>query len=363
MRWFVLMAAVCLATVASASTRVKDIAVFHGMRGNNISGAGLVIGLNRTGDSARSRASIISLMTRLQGQGLSISEDDILSRNIALVTVTATITSDARTGQTLDVTLASTADARSLQGGLLLATPLVAPDGKVYAVASGPIVLGGFSAEAGGNSTTQNTTTTGRVVGGATVEREVATRVDYNTRESVDLVLHQSDFTTATRLAEAVNTQMGAEVAVPSSSSTISLAIPEEFQGRFAMFAAQIEAVELSVDAPARVIVNERTGTVVMGANVRVSAVAVAHGGLTIEVRRDPIISQPGALSGGNTVLTSQTSVGATVEDGELIVVEGVTIGALVSGLNDMGVKPRDLMVILEAIHAAGALHAEIVGI
>jgi flagellar P-ring protein precursor FlgI len=357
------MAAVCVASVADASTRVKDIAVFHGMRSNNISGAGLVIGLNRTGDSARSRAAILSLMARLQGQGMSVTEDDILSRNIALVTVTATITTDARSGQTLDVTLASTADARSLQGGLLLATPLIAPNGVMYAVASGPVVLGGFSAESGGNSTTQNTTTTGRVAGGATVEFEDPNAVDFNSRETVELVLHQSDFTTATRLAQAVNTQMGTELAVPSSSSSIEIAIPEEFRGRFALFAAQIEAVELSVDAPARVIVNERTGTVVMGANVRVSAVAVAHGGLTIEVRRDPIISQPGALSGGTTVLTSQTSIEATVEDGEMVVLEGVTIGALVSGLNDMGVKPRDLMVILEAIHAAGALHAEIVGI
>lgn len=352
-----------LAFEPALATRAKDVASFHGARENRITGAGLVVGLNRSGDSTRNRAAIRTLGNRLQGLGLSVSDEEILSRNVALVMVSATVSADARTGQRLDVTLASTGDARSLQGGYLLMTPLMGPDGQVYGVAEGPVVLGGFSAEAAGTSTQQNTTTVGRVPAGLSVEREVASRVDFNALETVELVLHQPDFTTASRLADAIDAAFGEDLAEAGSSTTVSVRVPEAFRGRFAPFAAQVEAVQVDVDAPARVVVNERTGTVVMGAEVRVSAVAVAHGGLTIEVKRVPVISQPGPFASGQTVLTAEAAVRAVEEDGELVLVEGVTIGELVSALNDMGVKPRDLMIILDAIRAAGALHAEIVGI
>jgi len=371
MRHLLLLSALALVGVSLSpvahATRTKDIASFYGMRQNQVTGAGIVVGLNRTGDSSRNRAAIRTLGNRLQGQGLVVADDEILSRNVALVMVSGTLTSDVRTGQRFDVTVASTGDARSLQGGYLLMTPLLGADGQIYAVAEGPVLIGGYSAESSGSSTQQNITTVGRIASGASVEREIASRVDYNARQTVDLVLHESDFTTAARLAEAINadfeTDFETDVARAASSSTVTVTIPEVFQGRFPAFAARVEAVQVTVDAPARVVVNERTGTVVMGSGVQISAVAVAHGDLTIEVRRQPVISQPGAFSGGTTVSTSVSDIQATEEDGQLLLVEGVTIGELVSGLNDMGVTPRDLMVILEAIRAAGALHAEIVGI
>ena len=360
---FSLLLALLLATPQADAARTKDIASFYGVRENHLTGAGLVVGLTRTGDSRRSAASIRALANRLQGLGVSLDPDEVMARNVALVMVTASIQSDSRTGSTLDVTVASTGDAASLMGGYLLMTPLMGPDGQVYAVASGPLIVGGYSVEAGGDSAQKNTPTVGRVENGATVEREVGTAVHYQELLEVDLVLRDPDFTTSSRLADAINKDFNEEIALASSSSTVRLAIPQEFQGRFALFAAKVEAVEVDVDAPARVVISERTGTVVMGADVRISAVAVAHGSLSIEVKRQVDVSQPGPLSKGSTVAVANHEVSASEEPGQLTLVEGVTIGELVSALNAMGVKPRDLMVILQAIQAAGALHAEIVAI
>ncbi len=357
-----LLASLALATPAFAA-RAKDIGGFHGIRDNPITGAGLVVGLRRTGDTPRNEAAIRALASRLQGLGVSLSVDDIMARNVALVMVAGTLGPEARTGSRMDVTVASTGDANSLEGGYLLMTPLMGPDGQVYAVSEGPVVVGGYGAEALGSTSMKNHVTTGWVVGGGVVEREVASQPKFNEMTSVDYVLATPDFTTATRLADAIDASFGAELAEAFSSSTIKLTIPDAYKGKFASFAAKVEAVEVSVDAPARVVISERTGTVVMGADVKISAVAVAHGGLTIEVRRDTNVSQPAPFSNGTTRSTTGSSVRATEAQGQLIMVEGVTIGELVSALNAMGVTPRDLMIILQAIKASGALQAEIVAL
>ncbi len=350
-----------LLATSSADTRVKDVGSFHGVRDNALSGAGLVVGLRRTGDTLRNEAAIRALSNRLQGLGIGLELQDISSRNVALVMVSATLGPDARTGARLDVTVASSGDASSLEGGVLLMTPLMGPDGQVHAVAEGSLVVGGYQVEAGGNSKRRNMPTVGRISGGAVVEREVPSSLDYRTLEQIDFVLRTPDFTTANQLAEAVDTAFELDVASAVSSSTVELVLPPEFVGNFAAFAARVEAIELSVDAPARVVVNERTGTVVMGADVRISAVAIAHGGLTIEVRRRVDATQPAPLSAGTTTVIENTTVEGEEGEGRLVLVEGVEIGELVSSLNDLGVKPRDLVIILEAIRSAGALHAEIV--
>lgn len=349
--------------VTAEAARVKDIGSFHGVRENQLVGSGLVVGLQRTGDSSRNEAAIRTLAGRLQGLGVSLQMDEIASRNIAMVMVTATIKSDHRTGARLDVTVASTGDASSLEGGQLLLTPLLATDGQVYAVAEGALVVGGYNASASGSTNRKNSPTSGRIASGAIVEREVLSSLNYDEATQVDFVLKEPDFTTALRVEEALNAVLGEGVAHATTSATVVLSIPKDFVGKFARFAAAIEVVDVEIDAPARVVINERTGTVVMGADVRISAVAIAHGGLTIEVRRAPVISQPGAFSRGETVSTAMMQIEVNEKDGKLRLVEGVDIGTLVSALNTMGVKPRDLMVILQAIKSSGSLHAELVTI
>ncbi len=349
-----------LAPADAFAARAKDLGDFLGQRENQLSGAGLVVGLRRSGDSTRNEAAIRTLANRLQGLGASLQLDEITSRNAALVMVTATLPPSGRTGSRIDVTVASTGDALSLEGGLLLLTPLVGTDGQVYAVAEGSLVVGGYTAEQDGSGTRKNTPTVGRVVGGAIIEREIASSVDWTTASTVDFVLREADFTTAARFAASVDTAFGSEVATAISASTVRLTIPADRVGAFPEFAAQVEAVSVEVDSPARIVVNERTGSVVMGADVRVSAVAVAHGGLTIEVRRSQGASQPMPFSAGRTTKVSNSDVAAQEQEGRLSLVEGVEIGALVTALNDLGVTPRDLIVILELIKAAGALQATV---
>ncbi|MEQ1568374.1 MAG: flagellar basal body P-ring protein FlgI [Myxococcota bacterium] len=361
MAW--LCALVWLGASDAYATRAKDIGQFHGVRDNPLTGAGLVVGLKRTGDSTRNEASIRALASRLQGLGVSLQVDDIAARNVALVMVSATLGPDQRTGSRIDVHVASTGDATSLEGGLLLLTPLMGPDGNVYALAEGPVVVGGFDAGSGGSGTTKNSPTTGQAPNAAIVEREVANAIDLNEATEVEFVLSRPDFTTAAHLAEAVDAAFGEPIAIPRSSSTVVLTVPADYAGQFARFAALVGEVQLEVDAPARVVVSERTGTVVMGADVRIAPVAIAHGGLTIEVRRKDEVSQPGPLSKGQTTVVPRAEVGATEATGQLVLLEGAAIGDLVSALNKMGVKPRDLIVILQAIESAGALHAEVVAL
>lgn len=357
-----LLCGLLLSSVAHASSaRVKNLGAFHGVRTNPISGVGVVVGLNRTGDSKRNEASVRSLANRLRGMGINLDTDDISARNVAMVMVSGRISAHHRTGSVINVSVASAGDATSLEGGLLLPTLLVGLDRQVYAIAQGPLIVGGYQIGTEGNTSRKNTPTSGRVVSGGTIEREVDSSVDYNTLEDVDFVLRYPDFSTAVRIAEGINRSFGGDIAQARDSATVSLAIPNDLQGRFADFAVRVEDTEVEVDPAARVVINERTGTVVMGADVRISAVAVAHGGLTIEVQQRVGVSQPAPLSGGQTAVVSETRVKAVEEEGRLQLLEGATIGDMVTALNDMGVKPRDLIVILQAIHAAGGLHAEVV--
>ena len=348
----------------SAPVRIKDLGGFHGIRSNPISGVGLVVGLNRTGDSKRNEASVSTLANRLRGMGINLDTSEISARNVAMVMVSGQISAQHRTGSVLDVNVASVGDATSLEGGVLLPTLMVGLDREVYAIAQGSLVVGGYQVGSQGNTSRKNTPTSARVEGGAVVEREVASGLNFNALTSVDYVLRSPDFTTAVRVAEALSAAFdGQSVAAPQDSATITLSIPAEFHGRFADFASRVEAAEVEVDIGARVVINERTGTVVMGSDVRISAVAVAHGGLTIEVQRRVGVSQPAPLSGGSTAVVAETSVRAVEEEGQLVMVEGATIGEMVAALNEMGVNPRDLIVILQSIHAAGGLHAEILTI
>ena len=350
-----------MSTAPASAARVKDIGSFYGQRENQLVGSGLVVGLNRTGDSPRNEMAIRTLANRLQGLGVSLQMEDIISRNVAVVMVSAELGTDYRAGSRIDITVASTGDATSLEGGQLLLTPLYGADGQIYAVSSGSLLVGGYAVTAGGDTQRKNHTTVGRVANGALVERAVPTGIDYNIQSEVEWVLDEPDFTTAVRVAGSINEMLEGEVARARDSGTVVLRVPESFLGDFATFASIIEAAEVTVDTPARVVVNERTGTVVMGADVKISAVAVAHGSLTIEVQRKQDVSQPEPFSQGETVVTSESRIEANEEAGELKVIEGVTIGELVSALNAMGVTPRDLITILQSFRAAGALHAELV--
>jgi flagellar P-ring protein precursor FlgI len=346
--------------------RAKDLGRFYGVRDVQLTGVGLVTGLQQTGDTQINRATARVVLARLAGLGHSFSESDLMARNAALVSITATMSSDARIGNRVDVQVASTGDARSLEGGVLqpaLLGTLSSLD-EVYVVAQGPLTVGGYNVESDGNQTRKNVTNVGLVSGGGIVEREVDLGVDYATLDSIDFLLDadHSDFTTALRLADAVNLAFGEDIADPVSGTTIRVRIPDAFKGRFGRFAAQLEQVEVEPDTISRVVIDARTGTVVLGGSVSVRPFAIAHGGMKIEVQVQRTASQPGAFSRtGETVIVENTFIGVDEEKGELVLVNAVSLADLVTALNTMGVKPRDLVVILQAIKDAGALDADLV--
>ena len=343
------------------ASRVKDIADIYGVRDNNLLGYGLVTGLQRTGDTMRNQATIQSVAKRLQGLGITLTPDQIRSRNVAIVMVTATLPSTARPGQRIDVTVSSAGDAISLQGGVLQLTQLLAPNGESYAVAQGPLTIGGFSLQAGGALSQKNHSTVGMVPMGATVERENPNRLNLLEQTQLDFLLRQPDFTTAKRMADAINKGIGDEIAIAVDAGAIAVKIPQDYRKDVVSFLAMVEDIDVTVDTPAKVIVNERTGTVVMGSDVKITNVAVAHGGISIEVRSNQSISQPNGFSGGQTASIDNTTMQAQEEDGTLTLIGGeVSINDLVEALNKLNVKPRDLIQILVAIKASGALQAEL---
>jgi flagellar P-ring protein precursor FlgI len=349
-----------LRVAPAEAARVKDIATLYGVRDNVLSGQGLVTGLNRSGDSRRNEAAIRALANKLQGLGFTISTDEIIARNVAIVMVTARMAADARPGAAIDVEVSSSGDATSLEGGVLQLAALYAPNGQVFATAQGPLLVGGFQVEAEGSSTRKNHPTVGRIPEGAIVERENPNRLDLDIQERVDWIIHQPDFTTTLRVADAINQAFGEDIAKPRDRGSVSVRVPERYKGRVVELVSQIESLTVAVDATARVVVNERTGTVVMGADVKISPVAIAYGALSIEVQRTTDVSQPGPLSGGKTVKSNNANLVVKEGDGELVMVEGISIGELVKALNKIGVKPRDLIQILMAIKSAGALQAEL---
>lgn len=349
------------AAPAWAGPRIKDVADFEGVRENQLVGYGLVVGLAGTGDSLRNspftRQSLAAMLERL---GVNASDGNLNTRNVAAVMVTSNLPPFASQGSRIDVTVSALGDARSLAGGQLLVTPLMGADQQVYAVAQGPLAIGGFSASGGsGSSVTRGVPTAGRIASGALVEREL--RFDIAAQSELRLSLRNPDFTTAQRIAAAINGAVGAGAARAANPGAVVLHRPESFAGDMVSLVGSIENLEVEVDTPARIVIDESSGIVVMGENVKVSTVAIAQGNLTISIQEDPFVSQPAPFSRGETVVAPSTNVDVEEEEGGLIVVPGgVPLRQLVNGLNALGVSPRDMISILQALKAAGAIQAEI---
>jgi flagellar P-ring protein precursor FlgI len=352
-----LIAAACLAPGA----RVKELVSIEGVRENQLVGYGLVVGLAGTGDRRQTVFSVQTLTNMLERMGVSVPPAAIRVNNTAAVMLTATLPPYAQSGTRLDVTAAAVGDAASLQGGLLIMTPLRGANGAVYAVAQGPVVTGGFVAGRAGNSQTVNHPTVGRVPNGAIVERP-APSVPVGNR--LRLQLHQADFTTAARVAAALNKKFapGADpVAKPENAALVSVAVPPPFASRAIDFIAELEAVTVEADRPAKVVVNERTGTIVMGNPVRIAPAAIMHGNLAVEIQTAFEVSQPAPMSSGNTELVPKVGVGVRQEPARNIVLKnGATVEELVRALAAIGSTPRDIVAILQSLRAAGALDAEL---
>ncbi len=346
-------------TQDAQAARIKDVAGFKGVRSNQLIGYGLVVGLNGTGDTSSTDFMMKSLGEALARMGIAGDSKKFKVKNVAAVMITSDLPPFARQGSKIDVTVSSIGDAKSLQGGTLLVTPLKAANDEIYAVAQGPISIGGFAAASNETSIQQNHPTVGQIASGASVEREV--ELDLSSMNQLDLSLNNPDFTTALRISEKINQELDGNYAKALDSGSVELDIPSRFKDRLVQLISRVESLEVEPDVTAKVILNERTGTVVMGKDVRVSAVAVAHGNLTIQVTTEFEVSQPNPLSTGETRVVPKTSILAdTGEEGTLAVVQGISIGDLVRALNDLGVTPRDLIAILQAIKAAGSLQAEI---
>ncbi len=358
----VVIAAVFFQAAAPAfGARIKDIADIKGVRQNQLVGYGLVVGLQGTGDSDNSRFTLQSMTSMLEKMGVTVKAEDIEVDNVAAVMVTADLPPFARTGSRIDVLVSSIGDAESLQGGTLLFTPLKAANGQVYAVAQGPVSTGGFVVgSASGSEVQKNFPTVGRVVNGALIEKEIAT--DFNQKQSLTLTLHRPDFTTASRVAQAINIAFYDQIASAPDAGTIEISVPESYQGNTVALVTMIERLGVTPDSVSRVVINERTGTVIMGENVRISTIAIAHGNLSIQISESSDVSQPLPFSRtGRTVVTPESQV--RVEEGRspvFLVESGVSIGELVKALNALGVSPRDLIAIFQALKAAGALQAEL---
>lgn len=341
------------------AVRIKDVATVGGVRDNQLVGYGLVIGLNGTGDKKGTDFTIRSVASMLTKMGITVDPAVISVKNIAAVVVTAKLPPFAKKGNKLDVIVSSIGDSTSLQGGTLLMTPLKGANQVVYAVAQGPMSLGGYTGGSEGNSVQKNHSTVGRIANGAIIEREV--EMDMNAKDEVTISLRQQDFSTAVRLSDSINSFIHKKMAYPKDSSTVVLSIPEEYKKRVVELIASVENLDIKVDAPARIVLNERTGTVVMGENVRISTVAISHGNLTIQIKTQTKVSQPGPFSKGETVVVPQPDVSVDEPQARLMVLQsGVTVDEVVRALNSVGVTPRDLIAILQAIKEAGALQADL---
>lgn len=356
-----LSVAFALCAGPAVAARLKDLADVEGVRDNQLVGYGLVVGLAGTGDRQQTIFPYQSLANVLERMGVAVSGTLLVVKNTAAVMVTATLPAFAQPGIHIDVTAASVGDAKNLQGGILVLTSLRAADGQVYAVAQGPVVTGGFTAGDAGVSHTVNHPTVGRSPGGATVERAAPSVAP---KTQVRLQLRQSDFTTSARMAEAINKRFAdaPPVAHAESAGLVSVAIPPEFAARATEFMAELENVSVEADRPARVIINERTGTIVLGKDVRISPVAILHGNLSVEIQTTFAVSQPAANSAGKTEVIPLTTTSAKEEKARNIVLkQGATVEELVLALTAIGSTPRDVIAILQSLRSAGALEAEVV--
>ena len=350
-------AAILPASLWGESSRIKDIARFQGVRENQLIGYGLVVGLDGTGDSRQTFFTTQALANLLNRQGITIPARSIQVTNTAAVMVTASLPAFARTGSRIDVTASSIGDADSLQGGVLLWTELQARDGQTYVLAQGAVSIGGFAVRTATSSVQKNQPTVGRVPEGGTVERQVG--FSLQGKAVLNLVLNEGDFTTATRLAEVINQRVLAGIARPLDSRAVELRVPEKHRSDIVPFIAMIENQSLQVDRVAKIVLNERTGTIIFGKEVRISAVTIVHGALAVQIGTQFAISQPSPFSDGETVVVPNQTVEVREEPAKQMTIEdGASIGDVVRGLNAIGATPRDIFAIIQAIKAAGALQA-----
>ena len=351
---------VAISAPADATSRIKDLANIEGVRQNQLIGYGLVVGLNGTGDTLNNIPfTKQSLQAMLERMGVNIRGATIRTGNVAAVMVTANLPPFGTQGTRIDVTVSALGDAKNLQGGTLLVTPLLGADGNVYAVGQGSLAIGGFQAEGAAASITRGVPTVGRIANGAIIEREIEFAL--NRLPNVRLALRNADFTTAKRIAAAVNDFLGTKTAEPVDPSTVQLSIPPEFKGNVVALLTEIEQLQVEPDLSAKIIIDERSGIIVMGRDVRVATVAVAQGNLTVTISENPQVSQPAPLTRGATAIAPRTNVGVQEEGKKFALVkDGVSLQQLVDGLNSLGIGPRDLISILQAIKAAGAIQADI---
>lgn len=348
-------------TPSGATSRIKDLANVEGVRQNQLIGYGLVVGLNGTGDTLNNipftKQSLQAMLERL---GVNIRGQTLRTGNVAAVMVTANLPAFGTQGTRIDVTVSALGDAKSLQGGTLLVTPLLGADGNVYAVGQGSVAIGGFQAEGEAAKITRGVPTVGRIVNGALIEREIDFAL--NRLNQLRMALRNPDFTTAKRIAAAINDFIGAPTAEPLDPSTIQVTIPQQYRGNVVSLLTEIEQLQVEPDQSAKIVIDERSGIIVMGRDVRVSMVAVAQGNLTVTISETPQVSQPLPFSrGGTTTVVPRTRIGVQEDGKKLAVVkDGVSLQQLVDGLNALGIGPRDMIAILQAIKASGAIQADI---
>src|SRR5580692_8234444 len=344
---------------AEATSRIKDLANIEGIRQNQLIGYGLVVGLNGTGDTLNNipftKQSLQAMLERL---GVNIRGATIRTGNVAAVMVTSNLPPFGTQGTRIDVTVSALGDSKSLQGGTLLVTPLLGADGNVYAVAQGSVAISGFQAEGEAAKIVRGVPTVGRISNGAIIEREIEFAL--NRLGQLRLALRNADFTTAKRIAAAINDYIGAPIAEPLDPSTVQITLPQQFHGNVVALLTEIEQLQVEPDLTAKIIIDERSGIIVMGRDVRVSMVAVAEANLTVTISETPQVSQPQPFARGQTVVVPRSRVGVSEEGKQLAVVkEGVSLQQLVDGLNSLGIGPRDLIAILQAVKAAGAVQAD----
>lgn len=350
------------ATTANAASRIKDVVFFEDVRDNMLVGYGLVVGLNGTGDTLKTghftKQSLQAMLNRL---GVKPTDSGLDSDNVAAVMVTATLPPFARQGSRIDVTVSSLGDSDSLLGGTLLVTPLLGADGEVYAVGQGQLAVGGFQASGDAETVTKGVPTSGRIASGAIIERELG--YQFGKRDHINLTLRNPDFTTARRISQAINAFLGTLAAAASDPTTVRLNVPDSYRGNVVNLLTDIEQLRVEPDQLARVVIDEQSGTIVMGENVRISTVAIAQGSLTIRITEAQQVSQPGPFAEvGTTTTVARTNI--EIDEGEdkklTVFKSGVTLQEMVNGLNALGIGPRDMITILQAIKTAGALQAEI---
>lgn len=360
--WLVAIAGCAAPMVAAhaAPARIKDIVDVEGIRDNQLVGYGLVVGLNGTGDSLNNspftRQSLVAMLERM---GVNTRGENLRTANVAAVMVTANLPAFATQGSRIDVSVSALGDSTSLQGGTLLVTPLLGADGEVYAIAQGPVIINGFSASGDAATVVSGVPTTGMISSGALIEREI--QFSLGAQHSLRLALKNPDLTTSRRIALAINNLIGLPAAIPSDPATVRLTLPHNFNGNIVDLLTDIEQLVIQTDQQARIVINENSGIIVIGKDVRVSSVAIAHANLTITVAENPTIVQPEPFSFGQTAVEPRTQIDVMTSESQLAVVpESISLQQLVDGLNALGISPRDLIAILQAIKASGALQAEI---